>query len=368
MEKELLHKYFRGDTSPQEEKQVMDWAEASAENYKEYLEERKLWNALLIYYTTATENSSQSKVFSLFRFYKYIAAAVVILLTIGTYTLYYTQDGSQKISLQDISEPTLLLNNKEHITLNEKSFSIKDKATQIKNDHKNNKLSYQQEEKVPLKEKIVTNRLLIPHGKTYQIQLSDGTSVTLNAESELIFPSQFDTDTREVHLKGEAFFQVAHNEEVPFIVHTDQLDIRVFGTSFNVNSYAEENMLRTTLVEGSIRIEQDGNFQFIQPSEQYVYNKNTQEKSIQIVDTDIYTSWINNEYIFRNTTLEDILVQIRHWYKFQTEYETPSLKEKRFSFTIGRDASLDQIIRFINNTEEIYIERNNENIHIKNIL
>lgn len=187
----------------------------------------------------------------------------------------------------------------------------------------------------------------------------------MNAESELIFPSQFDTDTREVHLKGEAFFQVTHNEEVPFIVHTDQLDIRVFGTSFNVSSYAEENMLRTTLVEGSIRIEQDGNFQFIQPSEQYVYNKNTQEKSIQVVDTNIYTSWTNNEYIFRNTTLEDILVQIRHWYKFQTEYETPSLKEKRFSFTIGRDASLDQIIRFINNTEEIYIERNNENIHIK---
>ncbi len=368
MEKELLHKYFRGETSPQEEKQIMDWAEASADNYQLYLEERKIWNALLIHYTTITKKDSHPKTFSLFGFYKYVAAAVAILLTVGTYTLYYLSNNSKKISLQDISEPTLFINNNEHITLNQKSFAIKEKTTQIKNDHKNNKLSYQQEEKTLQKKGVIPNRLLVPHGKTYQLLLSDGTSVTLNAESELIFPSQFDSETREVQLKGEAFFQVAHNEKVPFIVHTEQLDVRVFGTSFNVSCYAEENTLRTTLVEGSVRIEQDGNFQFIQPSEQYIYNKNTRKKSIQVVDTNIYTSWTNNEYIFKNTTLEDILTQIGHWYKFQTTYESSFLKEKRFTFTIGRDASLDQIIRFINNTEEIYIERINENIHIKNIL
>lgn len=84
------------------------------------------------------------------------------------------------------------------------------------------------------------------------------------------------------------------------------------------------------------------------------------------MDTDIYTAWVNNEYIFRNAPLSEILTQIGHWYEFQTTYETPSLQEKRFSFTIGRDASLDQIIRFINSTEEVYIERMNTSIHIKN--
>ena len=167
----------------------------------------------------------------------------------------------------------------------------------------------------------------------------------MNAESELIFPSQFNPQTREVELKGEAYFQVAKNQDRPFIVHTDQLDIRVLGTTFNVSSYAEEKIMRTTLIEGSVSIEQNGSTQLIQPSEQYIYNKENDKIDIQVVDTNIYTSWTNNEYIFKNTTLEDILTQIGHWYKFQTTYEASSLQEKRFTFTIGRDASLDQYRR-----------------------
>lgn len=365
MEKELLHKYFRGETSPEEEKLIMDWAEASPENYHEYLEERKIWSALLIHYYNVDNKVAVAKRFSLYHLYKYAAAVAVILILAGSY-MVYTYHSPELLTLQEISEPTLLINNKEHIALTEKSFTIEKKRTKINNDHENNKLSYQRQEKQSAKEEITTNRLLIPHGKTYQLTLPDGTIVTLNAESELTFPSQFDSQTRTVSLKGEAFFQVAKNKDKPFIVHTEQMDVRVLGTTFNVSNYAEDNMLRTTLIEGSVCIEQNGNTQLIRPSEQYIYNKETNETAVQVVDTDLYTSWTNNEYIFRNTTLEDILTQIGHWYKFHTDYETPSLKEKRFSFTIGRDASLDQIIRFINNTEEIYIERNNENIHIKN--
>lgn len=273
------------------------------------------------------------------------------------------------VSLAEISEPTLLINNKEHIDLTQKSFSIEKRTAKIQNDHKNNKLSYQrQDESLSQRKEVLSNRLLIPHGKTYQLTLSDGTIVTLNAESELIFPSEFHAQTREVQLKGEAFFQVAKNQDKPFIVHTSLMDIRVLGTSFNVSSYAEDKIIHTTLIKGVVSIERKGSKQLIRPSERYVYDKETEQTSIQVVDTEVYTSWTNNEYIFKNATLEDILTQIRHWYKFQIAYENPNLKEKRFTFTVGRDASLDQIIRFINNTEEIYIERINDNIYIKNIL
>lgn len=364
MEKELLHKYFRGEASIQEEKQIMDWTESSADNHRQYLEERKIWNALLIHYNIDSK-TTRSKKISLLHFSRYAAAVVILLLIIGTYIIY-TDNSPTVLSLQEISEPTLLINNKEHIALTQKSFSIEEKTTLINNDHKNNKLSYQQQDKTTSPKEVETNRLLIPHGKTYQLTLSDSTIVTLNAESELIFPSQFNSPTREVRLRGEAFFQVAENKDKPFIVHTDQMAVRVLGTTFNVSSYTEEKIIRTTLIEGSVSIEQNGNTQLIRPSEQYLFNKGTNETSIQVVDTDVYTSWTKNEYIFRNTTLEDILTQIGHWYKFQTTYESPSLKEKCFSFSIGREASLDQFIRFINNTEEIYIERINENIHIKN--
>lgn len=368
MEKELLHKYFRGETSTEEEKLIMDWAEASPENYAAYLKERKIWNAILLAPVLAGKLVRTAKHVRVFRLRIYAAAAVCILAVgISTFYLYWNKE-REALDLQQISEPTLLLSNNERIVLNRESFELKGKIATINNDHEKKELSYlsQKEEVSRPEAEIQTNRLLIPKGKTYQIVLPDSTTVTLNAESELVFPSRFGSATREVTLEGEAFFQVRHNAEVPFIVHTEQLDIHVLGTTFNVSSYADEEVSRTTLVKGAVRIEQDGETQLLRPSEQYIYNKVTKAKETHTVDTDMYTAWVNNEYIFQNTPLSEILTKIGHWYEFQTTYETPSLKEKRFSFIIGREASLDQIIRFINSTEEIYIERMNTSIYIKN--
>ena len=368
MERELLHKYFRGETSAEEEKQIMDWAEASPENHAVYLKERKIWNAMLLVPAIAGKPVRENKRVRLFRLWTY-AAAAVCLLAVGISAFYlYSDKGPQPLDLQQISEPTLLLSNNEHIVLNRESFELKGKMATINNDHEKKELSYlpQKEEAARPVTDTVMNRLVIPHGKTYRLVLPDSTAVILNAESELTFPSAFNVQIREVTLKGEAFFQVKHNEAVPFIVHTEQLDVRVLGTTFNVSSYADETLLRTTLVDGSVQIEQNGETHQLRPSEQYTYNKQTNAKETHTVDTDIYTAWVNNEYIFRNAPLSEILTQIGHWYEFQTTYETPSLQEKRFSFTIGRDASLDQIIRFINSTEEVYIERMNTSIHIKN--
>lgn len=361
MEKELLHKYFRGETTEQEEKQIMDWAEASPENYREYLEERRIWNALLIHYS----NTADKKVhFSNYRRFIQYAALVAVLFTAGFYFLYINKNEASLISMKDIQEPTLVLENKEQIALNQRSFAIRKGDAQIKNDNKSNKLSYQQQGKEKASSK--TNHLLIPHGQTYQVELSDGTLVTLNAESELIFPSKFDADQRNVTLLGEAFFQVARDEKRPFIVHTEQLNVHVLGTTFNVSCYGNDPFVRTTLVQGSVSIEQQGENKIIQPSEQYKYNKKTNEKSVETVDTDLYTSWVNNEYIFKNATLEEIFSQIGHWYNFAPQYEQDYLKNSHFTFKVSRDVSLDQIINLINNTDEVLIERINHIIHIKN--
>ena len=109
MEKELLHKYFRGETSPQEEKLIMDWAEASGDNYREYLEERKIWNALLVHYYNIENKSSHTKRVSLLHLYKYAAAVAVIILTVGIY-ITFTNKTPDILSLQEISEPTIIKN------------------------------------------------------------------------------------------------------------------------------------------------------------------------------------------------------------------------------------------------------------------
>ena len=372
MDKELLHTYFRGEATPEEEKQIMDWAESSPENYQEYLKERKIWNAILMYSVNPTIKATATHKRLFLSLYKY-AAIAVIAFGVGFYTLHNRNvpgDFLSHLSPMDISEPVLLQNNQKYIALGAESFSLNEQKGIVKNNHTDRLLSYHQEDAsrgFSFGKKRADNRLLVPQGQTYKLALADGTNVMLNAESELTFPSEFDTDRREVFLKGEAFFQVTHNEKAPFIVHTDQLDVQVLGTTFNVSGYNNENMLKVTLVEGSIRIHQQGDSVKIRPNEQYNYNKNTREKRVQTVDTELFTSWVNDEYIFKDTTLDEIFNRINHWYMFDVTYESPSLKEKRFFLTIGRDASLDQFIQIINSTEEVCIEKKDNHIVVKNI-
>lgn len=372
MDKELLHTYFRGEATPEEEKQIMDWAESSPENYQEYLKERKIWNAILMYSVNPTIKATATHKRLFLSLYKY-AAIAVIAFGVGFYTLHNRNvpgDFLSHLSPMDISEPVLLQNNQKYIALGAESFSLNEQKGIVKNNHTDKLLSYHQEDAsrgFSFGKKRADNRLLVPQGQTYKLALADGTNVMLNAESELTFPSEFDTDRREVFLKGEAFFQVTHNEKAPFIVHTDQLDVQVLGTTFNVSGYNNENMLKVTLVEGSIRIHQQGDSVKIRPNEQYNYNKNTREKRVQTVDTELFTSWVNDEYIFKDTTLDEIFNRINHWYMFDVTYESPSLKEKRFFLTIGRDASLDQIIQIINSVEEVCIEKKDNHIVVKNI-
>lgn len=366
MDKDLLYKYFRGETSPEEELSIIDWTEESEDNYKEFLRERRLYDMLLMSgLNNRKELHRKSRIISLFSHYYKYAAVVVGAALLITSLLYINRQEDRLITLADITEPVLMVDESEHINLKEKSFTIDQKNTSIKNDNIVNQLSLKNNNiEEGTNDKVLSNRLLVPHGQTYTVVLSDSTVVILNAESELVFPSRF-SDVREVKLKGEAYFQVAHNDK-PFIVHADDVDVRVLGTKFNVSNYSAESVMKTTLVEGSVQLEYGGETKRIKPSEQFSFNKENKSAEVCVVDTDIYTSWINDEYIFRNNTLDEILAKIGHWYKFDVSYEDETLKNKRFSFTIGRDASLDRIIEFVNSTEVVRIERINNSINIKN--
>ncbi len=199
MEKELLHKYFRGDTSPQEEKQVMDWAEASAGNYRQYLEERKIWNALLIHYTTSAEKveafSAQNKSFILWKIGS-IAASIALLISLSW--IIFTANKEEPQSLQAV---------------------------------------------------------MVPAGQRVQLVLGDGTKVWLNSKSTFTYPTSFGKNIREVELDGEGYFEVTKNEKAPFIVKTRKYDIKVLGTTFNVSAYQNKlSAFETSLLEGAIDV------------------------------------------------------------------------------------------------------------------
>lgn len=210
MDKELLHTYFRGEATPEEEKQIMDWAESSPENYQEYLKERKIWNAILMYSVNPTIKATATHKRLFLSLYKY-AAIAVIAFGVGFYTLHNRNvpgDFLSHLSPMDISEPVLLQNNQKYIALGAESFSLNEQKGIVKNNHTDRLLSYHQEDAsrgFSFGKKRADNRLLVPQGQTYKLALADGTNVMLNAESELTFPSEFDTDRREVFLKEKRF-------------------------------------------------------------------------------------------------------------------------------------------------------------------
>ncbi len=177
-----------------------------------------------------------------------------------------------------------------------------------------------------------------PLGSKAEIELSDGTKVWLNSGSEVRYPTIFDRTKRDIYLTGEAFFDVEKNKQVPFFVHTNDVDIKVLGTSFNVKSYPEENLVETTLVEGLININKKGSNQILQlkPKEKATFIKDIRDRAgaqqfvvTENIDTELYSSWKNGKFVFRREKFGDLTVKMERWYNVHITVENKKLYEER---------------------------------------
>ena len=195
-------------------------------------------------------------------------------------------------------------------------------------------------------EKAVFNKVTVPRGGEFKLTLSDGTVVHLNSETVLSYPVRFAGDTREVDLHGEAYFEVAKDAARPFIVKTSHYNIEVLGTRFNVADYDNDMSVHTTLVEGKVAVSGPGVRQrILQPNEQFVLDKNTGKQEIKTVDVSYIVAWKDAGFRFRDVRLEDIMHAIERWYDVTVFYENQEVKDYRFGFNVGRDESIDPILR-----------------------
>lgn len=163
------------------------------------------------------------------------------------------------------------------------------------------------------------HKIIVPYRHTYQVTLPDGSKVFLNAGSTLSFPAAFQPDERRVQLDGEAIFEVAHMPHKPFFVETDQQQIRVLGTVFNVKAYANEPVHYTTLVKGSIALQHQGmqSELFLKPGHQVQYHKTTKKTTLIETNPAIATGWRDGWLAFDNTPMDEILRQIGRWYNLE---------------------------------------------------
>lgn len=206
-----------------------------------------------------------------------------------------------------------------------------------------------------------------PRGGTYQIMLSDGTRVWLNAASELVFPANFGkSKKRTVKLSGEAYFEVAKDKAHAFVVNTNQQHVEVLGTHFNINSYADEGAVKTTLLEGSVRVAPHSgapaNEVVLKPNQEAVLSGTV----IKVNEANIEEAmaWKGGMIMFKEENLKSIMRRVARWYNVEVDYQG-DVSDQYFGGTLYRTEKISTLLNFFERTGDVKFEISGRRITVR---
>jgi transmembrane sensor len=298
MNKDLLYRFFDGTATIEEEESVRNWIESSDDNYADFLRERKIYDALLL--STPSKISRQS-------LHQHITpwivstVASIALLVIATGLFFYAESS---------------------------------KSQQY-------------------------NTIIVPPGQRINLILADNTNVWLNANTTFRYPSKFARKNREVFLDGEAWFDVSKNKKKPFIVKTEQGEVRVTGTTFNLEAYSEYKNFVTSLFEGSVDIYQNNaKLATLKPNQKGML-QNDRYFISTIDNTDEYL-WRNGLIAFNNMKLEDILLELEKYFDIQIEINTKKLPQHRYTGKFRQADGVDYALRVLQKSIHFSYNRDDE--------
>lgn len=190
---------------------------------------------------------------------------------------------------------------------------------------------------------ILQNTITTPAGGEYQAVLPDGTKVWLNATSSISFPVAFTGGERRVSITGEVYFEVAKNKEQPFFVEAKQVSVKVLGTHFNVSAYPDDQLVSTTLLEGSVLVAKGDNTSLLKPGEQAKISDHAKAIEIGKIDTEEILAWKNGYFFFNHEPLESVMKKMSRWYDVEIVYKGDP-NGKKFDGTISRMDNIQQMI------------------------
>jgi len=297
------------------------------------------------------------------------AAVALLFFSIGALLFYKPNNIDLQNYTQKLSEPVsgnsakLIRANGENITLTADKSIVQYEA-----DGKLvvNKDTINIDQSVP-DGNMAMNQLIIPYGKTSEVLLPDRTKVYLNAGSRLIYPENFSGETRKVYLVGEAFFEVKHDVNHPFIVMVGDLNIKVLGTRFNVSAYPADNVIETVLSEGKVSLGQNNAGFFdkatdLVPDQMASFDKITKKTNVKTVDSDDYTLWTEGILKFESTDLNRILKQVERFYNIRFHFIDPLLGGLRISGKLELNVDKDEICRRLATTASIKILKKGDDL------
>ena len=296
-----------------------------------------------------------------------VAAAAVILITLGAAAFLYLKNTSEttlaKTDNKQLINDVAPGGNKAVLTLADGSEIILDNA-------QNGALSQQGNTKIlkldagqlsyttdgtKTNGEVLYNTIATPRGGQYQIILPDGSTVWLNAASSLRFPTAFVGKQRTVELTGEAYFEVTKKTSMPFNVKVNDMDVQVLGTHFNVMAYTEEDAVRTTLLEGAVKVTKGAAVGLLKPGQQAKLNKTAGNIKISEADVEEVMAWKNGLFLFNNEGIKTIMRQISRWYDVDISFEG-NIPDKNFTGQISRNNNLSQVLKMLELTKEAHFK------------
>lgn len=382
---QIIAAKLAGIITPEEEKLLNEWLsskESHREQYEkivarhdfksqmdayEQIDVESGWKRMetRIIQDEKSQKRNSARIISLLSSQLKYAAVLLLLIAAGAFFWYnkYTEvtppDISAEIRLAMAkSEECGKSQAKIEILSNQNSLPIYNKINDVSHDASNHS-----EEKSfgdDVADLIAARRITTMHDKEFWLTLDDGTLVHLNHNTHLIYPEKFGRGKRNVILDGEAFFMVAKDKSRPFIVHTPNGDVKVYGTEFNVNTRNERTGTSETtvvLVKGSVGVTpSNGREQMLLPEQQATLRANSMTASIEGVDVEPYIAWNTGKFSFHNWQLERIMDVLSRWYGYTVEYKDPSIQKLTFSGNFDRYEKIRPTMDFISKVAGLKIE------------
>ncbi|MDB4925982.1 FecR family protein [Mucilaginibacter sp.] len=367
--KTLSEKYLQGKTTVEETGMLYQWYE-SFDDALIYLEEgelelkNKLWEKL---HPDQFPVEVAPKVIHLKRFANtrlWYAAAAILFLTISIAVAIFFKRNTTSYNPELVkatkfrpgtNKATLTLSNGKVIVLDgSEAKEVRNKHGQLVALSANKELSYKADSASKAGFVDETNTLTTPKGGQYIVVLPDGTKVWLNAASSITYPLVFQAHERKVQITGEAYFEVTKDPDKPFKVLSGKQQVEVLGTHFNINSYADEPIIKTTLLEGKVKVTAGQNQALLMPGEQAQLAA-TGLTVNQNVNLEEATAWKNGYFVFDHERIESVMRKISRWYDVEITYRGPISKDW-FGGSVSRDKNAAELLGKLELTGQIHFK------------
>lgn len=289
------------------------------------------------------------------------AASIILAIAFGSYLLFHRPvQQSMLTTKQDIApgsnKATLTLTDGRTIVLtNARNGKLVEQGRMTVTKTSEGAIAYNEDSahasQAPAA--MVYNTLTTPRGGKYDLTLADGTKVWLDAASSITYPVAFAGHDRSVTITGQAYFEVAHNATQPFRVSANNQVIEVLGTHFNVNAYADEPVVKTTLLEGSVKISHDKATALLKPGEQAVVRPASSGIIVNTVDTEEATSWKNGYFFFDHEGIESVMRKVSRWYDLDIIFPKNQQITENYLGSITRYDNVSKVLAMLEFTGKV---------------